>query len=137
MPTFDEVTKPYELLFRFDEVTGDLKGAHYKTVTTVVKDGVAIAATPSDAQPVSHDKGVSGLDLAPILGELATAQQQTIEQHEATIKQHEADLKAKDANIQDLMAKVERLQIVADSFAKETAPPTDSASGSAANSGGV
>lgn len=116
MPTFDEVTRPYELLFRFDEVTGDLKGCHYKTITAVLKDGVAISSTPSDALPVSHAKGVSGLDLAPILGTLAASQAQVIEQHEATIKAHEADLKAKDAYTQELLEKCARLQSIVDTF---------------------
>lgn len=62
MPDFTEETHPYEILIRFDEATGALKGAHQQRITVVKRDGVVIQATIGEAAPVDlADFGASEL----------------------------------------------------------------------------
>ncbi|MDH6265550.1 hypothetical protein M2360_000940 [Rhizobium sp. SG_E_25_P2] len=62
MPVFTEETHPYEILIRFDEATGALKGAHQQRITVVKRDGAVIQAVIGEAAPVDLvDFGASGL----------------------------------------------------------------------------
>lgn len=128
---------PYEILFRLN-CDGTIGGAHYKTIRVIQEEGEPDEEREGDAQPVAVGANKSGLDLAPILGTLAAAQQATLDQQATAIAAHAADLAAKDANIQELLEANARLQTVVDAFAAETEPspvPENPAPGSAAEPG--
>lgn len=96
--------QPYELLHRWDEVTGAYKGGHFLTITTVLRDGVPVSSTPSDPQPASACPA-----LEAVVGKLAADLQALADEQAATIAAQTAELAAKDANIQALLAQVEAL----------------------------
>lgn len=59
-----EQTKPYELLVRWDERTGVLRGAHIQFYTSVLRDGQFLSGQPSRAYPV----GGAEFPLADVMG---------------------------------------------------------------------
>lgn len=113
---------PYEILFRLNR-DGTIGGAHYKTIRVIQEDGEPDEEREGEAQPVAIGATKSGLDLAPILGTIAAAQQATLDRQATAIAAHAAELAAKDANIQQLLEDKARLQVVVDAFRVEVADP--------------
>ena len=57
MPTLEEVTGPYELLFRWDHIARTLQGQHYQTATSILRDGVIVpgATTINPPMPITSE----------------------------------------------------------------------------------
>lgn len=107
MPAFTETTTFYEFLIRGDDA-GVATGAHVQFRNATFRDGVKIAETVSDAQPVALADGQNGLSLQVVLGEVATAQAKQIDALNATAAAtataNAEALAAKDAEIEALAA---------------------------------
>lgn len=103
MPVFTETKTPYELLFRWKD-DGTLSGAHVQFREATFKDGVKIAESTTNAQPVATADGQDGLALAPILGQLATDQAKQIDTLTTEIAAKDLIIVSKDDEIALLTA---------------------------------
>lgn len=81
-----EVTQPYELLIRWDPVTGLLSGAHVRVLHLILKDGKPLHMDESLAIPVSMIKGPSDFPLDEVLTEMQIDALKAVEQHKAEIE---------------------------------------------------
>ncbi|MBD8790975.1 hypothetical protein IFR09_11355 [Pseudomonas syringae] len=64
-----EETNPYEILIRLN--AGGIAGAHYKTLTEIMRDGVVISATENPPMQLATAEGQEGLSLGVLLGDVA------------------------------------------------------------------
>lgn len=142
MPITKQIS-PYELLYRFNP-DGTIHGGHFQQISRVIdEDGVTpLSEVPMTVQPILLGVSKAGIDPKLVGAAFDASLHATIDAHEATIEQLRADaeqkekdseealnqlrsthyneLLAKDANVQELMGKIERLQVVVDTFREET-----------------
>lgn len=114
----EEKTSPWELLFRFDPLTGLLGGAHYQDALIIVRDGQVISVSPGAAMPVALAAGDPGRPVAEVLGEAMTA---AIAATDAATTRAEAAETA----LADALAEISRLTAVLASSPASPPEPTD------------
>lgn len=93
MATFVEKTQPYEVLIRFTD--GQMTGAHFQTITTVLRDGV-LFGIPVINQPeqLALVTGESGDLLSDVLGENLNSLVSTNQLQASKIEQLSAEIEA-------------------------------------------
>jgi hypothetical protein len=80
--TLTEQRKPYEFLARWDEQTGQFKGAHIQYFDAVLRDGVIVSGSPSKAYGVGAGMA---FPLADIMSQVTTDALALTEAQAATI----------------------------------------------------
>ena len=100
----EEKTSPWELLFRFDPLTGQLGGAHFQDALVIVRDGQVASVTPGAPVPVALAAGAPGLPIADLLGATLTAALGRADEEAARAAAAEAALAAAREEISSLGA---------------------------------
>lgn len=94
-----EQRKPYEFLVRWDEMTGQLRGAHVQFYDAILRDGARISGQPSKAYGVGEGQA---FPLADIVDQMHIDALAELDVRAATIDQQAAAIAARDASITTL-----------------------------------
>jgi len=118
-----EQRRPYEFLARWDETTGQFKGAHIQYFDAVLKDGQRIAGAASKAFGVGE--GMT-FPMADIIDQVTTDALAELDVRAAAITAHLATIAARDSTIQTLTAERDAAQARVTELEAQLQPnPTD------------
>jgi hypothetical protein len=117
-----EQRKPYEFLARWDELTGQFKGAHIQFYDSLLRDGVRISGQASKAYGVGDGMA---FPLADILNQMQVDALAELDVRAATIAARDATITERDESIKTLTAERDAAQARVSELEAQLATSTD------------